>query len=121
MFQHYVLDILSGIYARLGAKETVNDRHTEKLNRVLVLKWLCKFGHKECRAEANSSIQAWKKSKHIVPPNLQEPFFCGAMINATEKDWNFLYSQYEKSIDTDLKIRILYGLGCSENTTILRR
>lgn len=68
-----------------------------------------------------NSIKEWKNSNKTVHPDLQAPFFCGAMIDADLEDWEFLYSQYEKATEAALRTRILNGLGCSENTAILER
>lgn len=118
-FQQYVLDSLSGVYKALGTKESSDDRHVDKLNRINVLNWLCKYGHNECRHAAHMSLHSWKNGSNIIAPDLQAPFFCGAMAEADEEHWNFLYSQYESATEAALRTRILNGLGCSENVTIL--
>lgn len=52
---------------------------------------------------------------------MQAPYFCGAIAEAGQDAWNFLYSQYESATEEPLRVRILNGLGCSENATILNR
>lgn len=110
-------------YDSLGLAETESDSHTDKLNRANILKWLCKLGDAECRAEAISKLRLWNTTGESISPNLQTAFFCGAAAVGDENDFAFLYSLYETTSDTMplLRTRIINGLGCSENEDILKR
>lgn len=119
--QNYVLDQLETAYTDLGPDLRTSDTHFDILNRIELLTWLCKYNHAECRSSANLYFQRWKNSGEVIPPDLQAPYFCGAIAEAAQDDWDFLYSHYESAKEEPLKVRILNGLGCSENATILNR
>lgn len=113
---------MEGSFQKLGPGLLNEDTHLEVLNRIDVLKWLCRYGHGYCRGNATALLNSWKNnSTQAIHPDLQEPYFCGAIAGADEELWDFLYSQYEASNDTAYKGRIINGLGCSENATILKK
>lgn len=117
--QNYILDQLETAYQNLGPALRTSDTHFDILNRVEVLTWLCKYNHAECRSNARSYLQNWKNLGEVIPPDLQTPYFCGAIAKANQDEWDFLYSQYGSATEEPLRVRILNGLGCSENVSIL--
>lgn len=117
--QKYIIGLLETTYFKLGPDLSVSESHLNVLNRVSVLTWLCYYGYESCRTNATAYLKKWKNSSEIIPPDLQAPYFCGAMAEADQEDWDFLYSQYENATEEALIVRMLNGLGCSENATIL--
>lgn len=121
-FEQYILTLSQKLYEDLTAEETANDSHIKKLSRSKILPYICRYGHEECRQTALKSLRDWREnSEQIVPPNLQAAFFCAAVAEGDQTDWNFLYSKYYETPQTmsNQRSRIISGLGCSQEKTIL--
>lgn len=121
-FKQYILTLLGKIYQNLTAEESDNDSHFTKLSRSTILPYLCRYGHVECRETALRSLREWEENdEQMVPPNLQAAFFCAAIAEGDEDDWDFLYSKYYETPQTrsNQRSRIISGLGCSQDKTVL--
>lgn len=121
-FKQYILILSRKLYSTLTSEESVSDSHLTKLSRSMILPYLCRYGHEECRKAAVNSLQKWvKDDEQMVPPNLQAAFFCAAIAEGNEEDWNFLYSKYYETPQTrsNQRSRIISGLGCSNNKSVL--
>lgn len=121
-FKQYILTLAENYYESLTAQESEDDSHTKKLSRSTILPYLCRYGHEECRSAALISLQNWQANEEeMVPPNLQSAFFCAGISEGGEEEWNFLYSRYFATPQTrsNQRSRIISGLGCSQNATIL--
>jgi aminopeptidase N len=57
LLRSYVLDLLKNIYEHLGYLPKEGDKHTDVLNRVNVLSWLCRYGHEECLEKTRNEWQ----------------------------------------------------------------
>lgn len=121
-FQQYILILAQKLHETLTVEESADDAHLTKLSRSTILPYLCRYGLEECRSTALKSLQEWKANEdNMVPPNLQAAFFCAGIAEGDEEDWNFLYSRYYSTPQTrsNQRSRIISGLGCSQNKTIL--
>lgn len=122
VFKKYILILAQTYYETLTSEESENDSHIKKLARSKILPYLCRYGHEACRSAALKSLQKWKSNdEEMVPPNLQSAFFCAAIAEGGEEEWNFLYSKYYTTPQTrtNQRTRIISGLGCSQSKTIL--
>ncbi|XP_031340758.1 aminopeptidase N-like [Photinus pyralis] len=119
--KEYVNNVLQDTYKQLHFNENVNDKHTDKLNRINVLNWICKMDHADCRSTCLDKFRAWKDRKAIIPVNLQLSVFCGAMRVGSKHDHSTLHKAAKelKLDDRDLRSAMITSLGCSENEEIL--
>ncbi|KAF2901176.1 hypothetical protein ILUMI_05011, partial [Ignelater luminosus] len=119
VYRNYVINVLSTAYDYVGFNEKPNDTHLDKYNRINVIKWLCRFGHSECRNNALKQLREWRKTgKLSVSADLRQSVLCNAMRVAETSDWEFLY---EKAVNKSAtKYNKYYAaLACSENKFIL--
>lgn len=120
--KQYILILSENYYETLTAEESTDDSHIKKLSRSTILPYLCRYGHKECRSAALKSIKNWRANEEeMVPPNLQSAFFCAGIAEGAEEEWSFIHSRYYATPQTrsNQRSRIISGLGCSQNKTIL--
>lgn len=112
--------MLSTAYDYVQFNEKPNDTHLDKYTRNVVTKWLCKFGHSECRNNALQKLREWKKTGILsISTDMKQTVLCNAIRIANTTDWEFLY---EKAIHTTVKTQAntyYEALACSENESIL--
>lgn len=121
-FKQYILGLSEKFYQTLAAEESTSDSHFVKFSRSTILPYLCRYGQVECRETALTSLRKWEEDDdQMVPPNLQAAFFCAAIAEGDQDDWDFLYSKYYETPQTrsNQRSRIISGLGCSQNKTVL--
>lgn len=115
VFQTFVKEILQ---AAFDVEES--DSHTEILNRINVLTWLCRFRHEGCLELTHQALVEEKTAS----PDFQTPYYCGGLMTDenSEEKWTFLYERYTgDEADSTEKTRILSALGCSYSEEHLTR
>lgn len=123
-FKTHIIQLSEALYDSLGSQESPEDSHLDKLSRSKILPYLCRYGHEECKEAALKSLRDWEANdEQMVPPNLQTAFFCAAIAEGNSDDWEFLFGKYLETPQTrsNQRSRIISGLGCSSDETILRR
>lgn len=120
-FRRRVMHLLGGLYKRLTFDERPNDTLNDQENRASTLFLLCKVGHEECRLKALDKFVAWKNGRKNIGVNLEEAVHCGAMRNGRVNDFNYLFSIFTQSEDSQIKTTLLSGLSCIEEAGSLQR
>lgn len=64
LFEEFVLKLLNRVYEHLGFYGKVNDTSLDILNRLNVLKYACKLGHKQCIAESRTEFDHLLAGNH---------------------------------------------------------
>ncbi|KAF3426305.1 LOW QUALITY PROTEIN: hypothetical protein E2986_13349 [Frieseomelitta varia] len=109
LLKKYILLLAANVYEELGFDDVKEKSHLDKLNRELILSWICKLNHSECV----------ETSKRIIPPDAKVAIYCTAIRDGDLNDWNFLWEQYLKTNFASEKKIILDALGCSKDEKIL--
>lgn len=108
-------------YNNIGFEEREQDTHIDKLHRIKILPWLCKFGHSDLSSKSLELIQNWRKTgKPTLPPNLENELLCCAMKYAPLEDWEFVYNIAQR-FNSKKKQIYYYALQCSDNEDVLHR
>jgi len=58
----YVVNLISGMYDRVGFNDQIADKHLDKLNREMFLRWACKLNKMECTKKSIQLFTAWRKN-----------------------------------------------------------
>lgn len=115
LFQAFVREILQQTFD-LGEVDT----HTEILNRINILTWLCRFRHEGCLQLTHDALVEKKR----VSPDFQTPYYCGGLMTDeySEEKWIFLYERFTGiEADSTEKARILNAFGCTYSEEHLTR
>lgn len=64
IFEEYVLKLLNHVYKYLGFQGKANDTRLDIYNRINVLKYACKLGHKQCIAESRTEFDHLLKGNY---------------------------------------------------------
>nr|CAD7423005.1 unnamed protein product [Timema monikensis] len=118
----YLVGLLSTTYQTLSLEEGADDDHTTKLNRNLILTWLCNYGVEDCTNMAKSEFNKLLfDSEYRVTPDLKTVVYCNALRYGGEEEWNFLWNRYlTHNVNTE-QVLILGVLGCTRNETLAHR
>nr|CAD7201178.1 unnamed protein product [Timema douglasi] len=122
VFKSYLVGLLSTTYQTLSLEEGADDDHTTKLNRNLILTWLCNYGVEDCTNMAKSEFnKLLLDSEYRVTPDLKTVVYCNALRYGGEEEWNFLWNRYlTHNVNTE-QVLILGVLGCTRNETLAHR
>ncbi|KAB0796999.1 hypothetical protein PPYR_11060 [Photinus pyralis] len=119
IFQQYVIQLLNFAYEHIGPEEVIRDTHIRKLTRVIVVRRLCLYGDERCQQFGLNKIKTWQRTGRLdIPTDLKFHFLCGAMQNANQHEWDFLFQQYYKADPNDQIIYIM-ALACTRNRLML--
>lgn len=118
-FQTFIKNLLSKVYTTLSTDEKDNDSHTDKLNRINVLKWMCDYGHKDCSDKLLKKLEEETPGKP-VSPDLQAPVYCNAMrVNGTNYYTRMKELYLNPTTEGPQKARILNGISCFDDSIAL--
>ncbi|KAF5272300.1 hypothetical protein FQR65_LT04957 [Abscondita terminalis] len=118
-FKTFIRKILQVAYDRLGINEKLNETHIDKLNRVQILNWLCRYGDPVCQKTGLKIIQSGDFDN--LPPNLQYPILCGGIQIANSTEWELLLEKYHSVTDIHEKGNYILALTCTREVNALIR
>ncbi|XP_008579163.1 PREDICTED: glutamyl aminopeptidase-like isoform X2 [Galeopterus variegatus] len=96
--------------------------HLTKLLRTSVLGFACKMGDREALDNASKLFDQWLSGNVSLPVNLRLLVYRYGMQNSgNETSWNYTLEQYQKTSLAQEKEKLLYGLACVKNVTLLSR
>ncbi|XP_047471493.1 aminopeptidase N-like [Penaeus chinensis] len=118
----FLLDLMMPLYNSLGlTNETEDSRPVQHLQE-LAVNWACKLGHPQCLNDAVTSYRVWMEvpnNKSIISPIVKPSVYCHAIAEGGASEWAFGWDQYLKSNVASERAKLLYGLGCSKEVTVL--
>jgi len=59
---NYVKKLISEMYNRVGFNDQITDKHLDKLNREMFLRWACKLDKTECTEISIELFTAWRQN-----------------------------------------------------------
>ncbi|GJQ73763.1 hypothetical protein Trydic_g18704 [Trypoxylus dichotomus] len=119
IFKHFMRETLQTAFEALGTED--GGTHTQRLNRINVLTWLCRFDHEDCLDSLHEQLIG---ATSAVPPDMQTLVYCSGLIKDEESEskWTFLLERFNSSeVETLERSRILSALGCTGSTTHLNK
>ncbi|KAH0552187.1 hypothetical protein KQX54_006650, partial [Cotesia glomerata] len=120
--KEYVLKLIEPIYEELGFEDKANDTDLDKLNRQIILFWTCRFGHAKCIEKAKQIFDAWRGNEtYFIFPNAKPAVWCTALKHGDFDDWELMWQEYRASNFESEKVMILSALGCSQNSTAIKK
>lgn len=124
LLKKYILLLATNVYKKLGFDDVNEESHLDKLNRELILSWMCKLNQADCVKTSNRMFAEWqakirRNESYRIPPDAKVAIYCTAIRNGDPNDWNFLWEQYLKTNFASEKKIILDALGCSADKKIL--
>ena len=64
LLKKYILLLATDVYAKLGFVDVNKESHLDKLNRELILSWMCKLNHSECAETSKRMFAEWRDKKN---------------------------------------------------------
>ncbi|KAF5304328.1 hypothetical protein FQA39_LY09707 [Lamprigera yunnana] len=120
IFKNYVKLLLNSAYNKVGLSDTPLDTHIDRLQRMYVAQWMCKFGDLMCQRRGLHLLQLWRQTGVLdVQSDLLFPLLCGAVQISTESDWEFLLQQYYLAKNSIIKSQLINALGCTNQKSII--
>ncbi|XP_063609325.1 aminopeptidase N-like [Penaeus indicus] len=120
----FLLDLVMPLYNSLRlTNETEDSRPVQHLQELAVY-WACRLGHPQCLDDAVTTYHVWMEvpnDKSIISPIVKSSVYCHAIAEGGATEWAFGWNQYLKSNVASEKAKLLYGLGCSKEVTVLTR
>ena len=106
LLQKFMSSILTPIYTKLSGispiDESLQPSHTERLHRVLIASWSCRFDVGDCVPRSQAYFKEWRYSinpdeENNVPTDFRAVVYCTAIRHGNDEDWDFLWERYRKS------------------------
>nr|CAD7397437.1 unnamed protein product [Timema poppensis] len=122
-FKKYILKLFEHVQDSLGYDELEIDSHTTKINRNLIMSWLCNYEVKSCTDYATREFAALMNDpdSYYISPNLKSVVYCNGLRFGGEEEWDFLWNRYlNHNVNTE-QVIILGVLGCTKNETLAHR
>nr|CAD7575715.1 unnamed protein product [Timema californicum] len=122
-FKKYILKLFEHVQGSLGYDELEIDSHTTKINRNLIMSWLCNYEVKSCTDYATREFAALMNDpdSYYISPNLKSVVYCNGLRFGGEEEWDFLWNRYlNHNVNTE-QVIILGVLGCTKNETLAHR
>ncbi|XP_053202337.1 aminopeptidase N-like [Panonychus citri] len=126
-WKNYVLSLIVNKYNRYGWREPNNPNDiASQVMQSRVINWACYYQHMPCIREAQRQFESWKSAvadnmTNPIHPNLRGEVVCVAIQWGTEKDWQWVWDQFQSSSLASEKEYLMRGLGCSREPWILNR
>ena len=141
LFQNFILDLLNNVYSHLGFNPKDDDTRLDIYTRNLILWYACKFGHKQCIADARAAfdgLQKHTKYRHFhrlffwtvkilhlwilkwnvcfcrISVDLVPVIYCSVISEGSDNDWTFLWEKFQSENVNGEKVTILNALGCTK-------
>ncbi|XP_037798441.1 aminopeptidase N-like [Penaeus monodon] len=120
----FLLDLVMPLYNSLRlTNETEDSRSVQHLQELAVY-WACKLGHPQCLDDVVTTYHMWMEipnNDSIISPIVKSSVYCHAIAEGGAAEWAFGLNQYLRSNVASEKAKLLYGLGCSKEVTVLTR
>ncbi|KAK4881205.1 hypothetical protein RN001_004524 [Aquatica leii] len=121
----FIRNLLKPIYGRVGGYETKTTLNIVEESRFqsIITMWGCNYKVSGCIEDSKSLFNQWQtnSSDNKIPKDLRGINYCVVLRNGGESEWNYLWSQYQKSNNPAEKQVILVSLGCSRDIWMLVR
>lgn len=105
-------NLLTKVYQQLGTELLPTDSHIDRINRVNILDWMCRFGNQDCLNVMNEKLLQFE----YVNPDLQTPVYSGGMRSGGSEEFQYLTTLYlSNSTEPYQRDRVISGMGCSSN------
>ena len=107
-YRDFGLSLVKGHYHRLGWKD--EGSHLEKLTRLKILDFACKFDYRPCREEAKKKFKQWiegNKEKKSIEPNFRYLVYYYGMQEYEDVDtWTQMWTRYLSEINSQEKANL---------------
>nr|XP_033323078.1 uncharacterized protein LOC117218638 [Megalopta genalis] len=123
IFKDYFKYIMQGLTKHVQYKISPQDSHTMKILKTKAFQWACRFDVKECIDSAKKEFDMWVlDDKYQLDVNLKGNILCSGLRSANETLFEAILKRLATTVfDSEEKTSLLGVLGCSRNSTILRK
>uniref|UniRef100_A0A336M823 CSON013169 protein n=1 Tax=Culicoides sonorensis TaxID=179676 RepID=A0A336M823_CULSO len=111
-FDSFVRNLLEDIYDYLDFKS--HGSHQDKLNRINILNWACKYGNEKCIAKAKEEFENVINKNQNIDPDWKLAVYCTG-LRETEGNWDKLWDRYVQTNYATEQATVLTALGCTKN------
>ncbi|KAF4517642.1 hypothetical protein B566_EDAN002874 [Ephemera danica] len=121
--EEYIRDKFIYVYTYVkGFSIGTTEAHEFALTRQLILHWACRVDHELCINEAKQQFQAWRlrPNPNPIDPDVRRVSYCTGMRIGGQTEFDLLETRYPSSSIPD-KQRIIYAMGCANETDILAK
>ncbi|XP_075168274.1 aminopeptidase N [Haematobia irritans] len=120
-FQHFVSQIVTPIYEKLGINDVPGEHHYQKFTRNVVINMACLAGIESCLKETNNKLKDLVEHGTPIEPNVQSQIYCNGLKQSGDKEFDFVLNRLMKSDDQALRRILISSLGCSQDEQQLKK
>ncbi|KAF4529828.1 hypothetical protein B566_EDAN018105 [Ephemera danica] len=125
VIEKYILEKLTYIYDYIGGFDIAPaEPHTRLLMKQLILQWACRVGHVTCIRKADDLFNSWILSTtSAIKTDLRRVSYCTGIQQGGSTDFMRLGDKYDTTSTDPItpdNARIVYALGCANDTELLR-
>lgn len=88
----YLVSLVDGLYEKYPLVEVPSESETEKVLRMEVVTFACRYGHSKCASDAFYLLLKAAPDNSDLPANFQSAIFCGALkYRGEDAGWNLAF------------------------------
>lgn len=116
--QRFARSAVQGAYQALGVADVADETILTKYARIVAIKWACILDISDCRTR---TTQILKDAVDGAPidPNIKEAVYCNGLRASGEREFTYLWTKMQNTLDQSERRLIIDSLGCSENPKYL--
>ncbi|XP_032239105.2 glutamyl aminopeptidase isoform X2 [Nematostella vectensis] len=118
LYKKYALQQLKHIVRKLGWDD--KGSHLQKYLRSYVLKLCARYGDVECATAVKSRFDDWMRGESL-PPNLRSVIYDTGVHLGGEKEFKYMYEQYNKSTVAAEKRKLLFAMSATQNPALMKK
>ncbi|XP_040894081.1 aminopeptidase N-like [Toxotes jaculatrix] len=125
--QDYMKELVSPLFQHFK-NMTSNWTHipeslTDQYNQVNAIRTACRTGVTECQYLTTTWFKQWMDNPqdNVIHPNLRSTVYCSAMAAGDEAEWEFGWSQFQKSTVASEASKLMSALACTSKKPLLER
>lgn len=111
-FYWFMQYLLEPLYKHAGYN-SIEGTHLDKLNRINILNWACKYNVMDCNEKAQEEFEKVQKGE-LVHPDLTPAVFCSSN-RETDTAFDAMWQLYLNSNFATEQANLLTALGCTKN------
>lgn len=124
LFGWYVLHLIENVYNKLTFYPLLQDTHLDKLLRMNLISWACKYGHEDCIKNSLASFKGFIERNEPVHQDYRAQIYCNGIRAGSQADFMALLQKYESAFAEPLlaseQLNMLQGLACTMDESLLK-
>ena len=120
----FVLDLMENVYNKLTFNPLSQDTHLDKLLRMNLLSWACRFGHEDCEQKSLAAFKGFIERDEPVHQDYRAQIYCNGIRAGSQDDFMLLLQKYKNAFVQPLlaseQLNMLQGLACTKDENLIK-